>query len=102
MGSDAGGERAAAIYSLVETAKLNGLDPEPYLRDVLERVADHPHQAHRRAAAVESRRVRRGTTTSSLNMATKVQRIKTAPKDPAVAHRTAGHEARGVAPRAGT
>ena len=42
MGSDAGGERAAAIYSLVETAKLNGLDPEAYLREVLERIADHP------------------------------------------------------------
>ena len=43
-GSDAGGERAAAIYSLVETAKLNGLDPEAYLRRVLERIADHPVQ----------------------------------------------------------
>ena len=42
MGSDAGGERAAAIYSLVETAKLNGLDPQAYLRDVLGRIADHP------------------------------------------------------------
>jgi hypothetical protein len=42
MGSDAGGERAAALYSLVETAKLNGLDPEAYLRDVLSRIADHP------------------------------------------------------------
>jgi transposase len=41
-GSDAGGERAAAIYSLVGTAKLNGLDPESYLRDVLSRIADHP------------------------------------------------------------
>jgi transposase len=41
-GSDAGGERAAAIYTLVETAKLNGLDPEAYLRDVLGRIADHP------------------------------------------------------------
>lgn len=40
-GSDAGGERAAAIYSLIETAKLNGLDPEAYLRDVLTRIADH-------------------------------------------------------------
>ena len=41
-GSDAGGERAAAIYSLIGTAKLNGLDPEAYLRYVLERIADHP------------------------------------------------------------
>ena len=40
-GSNAGGERAAAIYSLVETAKLHGLDPEAYLRHVLERIADH-------------------------------------------------------------
>ena len=42
MGSDAGGERAAAFYSLVETAKLNGLDPEAYLREVFTRIADHP------------------------------------------------------------
>jgi transposase len=42
MGSDAGGERAAAIYSLVETAKLNGIDPEAYLREVLTRIAEHP------------------------------------------------------------
>ncbi len=41
-GSDAGGERAAAIYSLVGTAKLNGLDPEAYLRHVLARIAEHP------------------------------------------------------------
>lgn len=42
-GSDAGGERAAAMYSLIETAKLNGIDPEAYLRDVLTRIADHPN-----------------------------------------------------------
>lgn len=42
MGSNAGGERAASMYCLIETAKLNGLDPEAYLREVLERVADHP------------------------------------------------------------
>jgi transposase len=42
MGSDAGGERAAAMYSLVETAKLNDLDPEAYLREVFTRIADHP------------------------------------------------------------
>jgi transposase len=41
-GSDTGGERAAAIYSLIGTAKLNGLDPEAYLRDVIARIADHP------------------------------------------------------------
>lgn len=41
-GSDAGGERAAAIYSLMGTAKLNGLNPEAYLRDVIGRIADHP------------------------------------------------------------
>ena len=41
-GSDAGGERAAAIYSLIGTAKLNGMDPEAYLRHVIERIADHP------------------------------------------------------------
>ena len=41
-GSDAGGERAAVIYSLIGTAKLNGLDPEAYLCEVLSRIADHP------------------------------------------------------------
>jgi transposase len=41
-GSDAGGERAAAIYSLLGSAKLNGIDPEAYLNLVLRRIADHP------------------------------------------------------------
>jgi hypothetical protein len=41
-GSDSGGERAAAIYSLVGSAKLNGLDPERYLRQILTTIADHP------------------------------------------------------------
>ena len=41
-GSDSGGQRAATIYSLIGTAKLNGLDPEAYLREVLTRIADHP------------------------------------------------------------
>ena len=41
-GSDAGGERAAAMYSLLGSAKLNGLDPEAYLSHVLARIADHP------------------------------------------------------------
>jgi transposase len=41
-GSNTGGERAAAIYSLIGSAKLNGMDPEAYLSDVLARIADHP------------------------------------------------------------
>jgi transposase len=41
-GSDAGGERAAVIYSLLGSAKLNGIDPEAYLTSVLSRIADHP------------------------------------------------------------
>lgn len=42
VGSDAGGTRAAAIYSLIETAKLNGVNPQEWLTDVLARIADHP------------------------------------------------------------
>jgi transposase len=41
-GSDAGGQRAAAIYTLIESAKLGGLDPQAYLTAVLSRIADHP------------------------------------------------------------
>ena len=41
-GSDAGGERAAACYSLLGSAKLNGIDPAAYLTAVLRRIADHP------------------------------------------------------------
>ena len=41
-GADTGGERAAGIYSLVGTAKLCDIDPEAYLRCVLERIADYP------------------------------------------------------------
>jgi len=41
-GSDTGGERAAVVYSLIETCKLNDIDPEAYLRDVLTRIAEHP------------------------------------------------------------
>jgi transposase len=39
-GSNSGGERAAAIYTLVTTAKLNGLNPETYLRDILAKIAE--------------------------------------------------------------
>jgi transposase len=41
-GSDRGGERAAAMYSLIATAKLNGVDPRAWLADVLARINDHP------------------------------------------------------------
>ena len=41
-GADSGGERAAAMYSLIGSAKLNGIDPEAYLCHVLGRIADHP------------------------------------------------------------
>jgi transposase len=42
VGSDCGGERAAAMYTLIGSAKLNGLDPELYLRTVLAKIADYP------------------------------------------------------------
>ena len=41
-GADSGGERAATIYTIIETAKLNGLDPEAYLRTLIGRIGDHP------------------------------------------------------------
>ena len=43
-GSDRGGERAAAMYSLIVTAKMNDVDPQVRLADVLARIADHPAQ----------------------------------------------------------
>ena len=42
LGSDAGGERAATMYSLLGTVKLNGINPETYLRHVLSVIADYP------------------------------------------------------------
>jgi hypothetical protein len=41
-GADSGGDRAAIAYTLIETAKLNGVNPEAWLADVLARIADHP------------------------------------------------------------
>jgi hypothetical protein len=41
-GSDAGGERAAAIYSLIGTAQLNGIAPEAYLHQVIDCITEHP------------------------------------------------------------
>jgi hypothetical protein len=42
FGSDSGGDRAAIAYALIETCKLNNIDPQLYLQYVLERIADHP------------------------------------------------------------
>jgi transposase len=42
MGADSGGQRAAALYSLIGTAKLNGIDPAFYLRTVLATISVHP------------------------------------------------------------
>ncbi len=41
MGSERGGKSAAIAYTLIETAKLNGIDPQAWLTDVLGRIADH-------------------------------------------------------------
>jgi hypothetical protein len=41
-GSDRGGQRAAFLYSLIVTAKLNDVDPQAWLADVLARIANHP------------------------------------------------------------
>jgi transposase len=43
-GSDRGGERAALMYSLIVTAKMNDIDPQAWLADVLGRIAEHPVQ----------------------------------------------------------
>ena len=43
-GSDRGGQRAAVLYSLIITAKMNGVDPQTWLADVLARIAEHPAQ----------------------------------------------------------
>ncbi len=42
FGSDSGGERAALMYTLIGSCKLNGVEPEAYLRHVLATTADHP------------------------------------------------------------
>jgi transposase len=42
LGSDAGGDRAAAMFTILESCKMLGINPEAYLRDVLSRIADHP------------------------------------------------------------
>ena len=41
-GSDRGGQRAAVLYTMIQTARLNDVDPQAWLADVLARIADHP------------------------------------------------------------
>ncbi len=41
MGSEGGGKSAAIAYTLIETAKLNGVDPQAWLTDTLGRISDH-------------------------------------------------------------
>ena len=43
-GSDRGGQRAAVLYTLIQSARLNDIDPQAWLADVLARIADHPAQ----------------------------------------------------------
>ena len=42
MGSQAGGKAAAIAYTLIETAKMNGIDPQAWLTHVIDTIADHP------------------------------------------------------------
>jgi hypothetical protein len=42
IGADSAGDRAAVLYTIIETAKINGIDPEAYLRDLITRIATHP------------------------------------------------------------
>ncbi len=60
MGSERGGKSAAIAYTLIETAKLSGVDPQAWLTDVLSRIADHKIKARRtHALALRSDRNRR-------------------------------------------
>ena len=68
-GSDRGGQRAAAMYSLIVTAKMNDIDPQAWLADVLARIAEHPASQARRAAAVELAAGYRGGQPGGLTMA---------------------------------
>lgn len=46
-GSDRGGDRAAAMYTLIQTCRLNGIDPHAWLADIIARISDHPqHRLH--------------------------------------------------------
>jgi IS66 C-terminal element len=53
VASEEGGRRAAIMYTLIETARLNDVDPEAWLADVIARIADPSDQSRRPAAALE-------------------------------------------------
>ncbi len=61
IGSIKGGDASALFYSLVETCKLNGVEPEAWFTDVIERIGNHPIMFDdiARSASVTSRRCRR-------------------------------------------
>ena len=42
IGAESAGDRAATLYTIIETAKLNNIDPEAYLRNLITRIASHP------------------------------------------------------------
>ena len=42
LGSDSGGDRAAVFYTIIQTCRLNDINPEAYLADVIGRIGDHP------------------------------------------------------------
>ena len=52
-GSDDGGRRAAIMYTLIETARFNDIDPEAWLADIIARIADHPINRNRRSPSLE-------------------------------------------------
>jgi len=42
LGSDSGGDRAAVFYTIIQTCRLNDINPEAYLADIIGRIGDHP------------------------------------------------------------
>jgi hypothetical protein len=67
--SDRGGECAAIIYSMIFTAKMDDVDPQAWLADLLVRIAEHPVQKTRRTSAMELACVQRAGQSGGLTMA---------------------------------
>ncbi len=68
-GSDAGGQRAACFYTIIETAKLNGINPEAHLTEIISRI-DHrsPGARNRQAAAMALARIAETPTLRGLTL----------------------------------